>query len=479
VLIEVLHRLGLRLSLWEHPYISVESELFAVGKEKGYFVRRPDGEVYAIDYGLSLSPKPDGRVRLAAGRDSWNAPAAMVDFTNPEAVLWYKDLHRPLLRMGVDAFKTDFGEDIPADAVFANGQTGATMHNLYPLLYNRAVFEVTQEEKGYGVVWARSGFAGSQLYPLVWSGDPAADFQSLASTVRGGLSAGLSGLPFWSSDIGGYRGAPPAELYVRWAQFGFFCSHSRMHGDSPREPWVFGEEAAAIVRRYALLRYELFPYIYSAAFEAGLEGLPIIRALPLVFPDDPNVFDKDFEYMFGPWFLVAPVVEPGGKREVYLPEGVWFDYWTGETLVGPRNLSLLVPLDVLPLYVRGGAIIPRMARVRRIPEERLDPVVVEVWPHSQSSYNLYEDEGVTELKCDRRKGEVALEWSGPLTRRVILHFRKIPRPGKITLIRNEEPEKTLELEGVWMNETYVLALPETAGARLAVRFATSSRRKPD
>jgi alpha-D-xyloside xylohydrolase len=470
VLIEVLHRLGLRLSLWEHPYISVESELFAAGKEKGYFIRRPDGDIYVIDYGLSLAPKPDGRIRPASGKDSWNAKVAIVDFTNPEATGWFKDLHRPLLKMGVDVFKTDFGEDIPADAVFANGKTGAAMHNLYPLLYNRAVFEVTQEEKGYGVVWGRSAFAGSQQVPLVWSGDPAADFQSLASTIRGGLSAGLSGLPFWSNDIGGYRGMPSAELYIRWAQFGLFCSHSRMHGDSPREPWAFGEEAVSVVRKYALLRYELFPYIYSTAFEAGLKGLPVIRALPLVFPDDPNVHDKDFEYMFGPWLLVAPVLEAGGKHEVYLPEGAWFNYWTGEELEGPKNLRLHVPLDVLPLYVHGGAIIPRMQRAWRIPEERVDPLILEVWPHGQSSYNLYEDEGVTEFRCDQGKDEITFEWSGPLPRQMILHFKGINKAKRITIATSEEPEKTYELEGMLVNKTYVLAIPETAGARLILVF---------
>jgi alpha-D-xyloside xylohydrolase len=469
LLIEVLHRLGLKLSLWEHPYISVKSELYAVGKEKSYFVRRPDGEVYTIDYGLSLAPKPDGRARLAAGEDSWNARVAIVDFTNPEAADWFKDLHRPLLRMGVDVFKTDFGEDIPADALFANGQTGAALHNLYPLLYNRAVFEVTQEEKGYGVVWGRSAFAGSQQYPLVWSGDPAADFQSLAATIRSGLSAGLAGLPFWSNDIGGYRGMPSAELYVRWAQFGLFCSHSRMHGDSPREPWFFGEEAVAIVRKYALLRYELFPYIYSAAFEAGLEGLPVIRALPLVFPADPNVFDKDFEYMFGPSLLVAPVIEPGGKRDVYMPEGVWFDYWTGEVHEGPKNLRVQAPLDILPLYVLGGAIIPRTQRGRRIPEERLDPLVIEVWPHGRSQAKLYEDEGVTEFRCDQGKDGISLEWSGPLPRRMIFHFRGIEKPKAVVMSANEEPDKLWELEGMELDKKYVLAVPETAGGRLVLR----------
>jgi len=469
-LIEKIHLQGLKVSLWEHPYISGQSELFEEGKAKGYFLRRPGGEIYVIDYGLSLAPKPDGFVRQTSPVDSWNARAAIVDFVNPEAAAWFKDLHRPLLRLGVDVFKTDFGEDIPADAVFFNGQTGATMHNLYPLLYNRAVFEVIQEEKGYGVVWARAAFAGSQQYPLVWSGDPAANFESLASTIRGGLSAGMSGLPFWSNDIGGYRGMPSAELYVRWAQFGLFCSHSRMHGDSPREPWFFGQEAAEIVRKYALLRYELFPYIYSAAFEASLRGLPVIRALPLVFPDDPNVYDKDFECMFGPWILVAPIIEPGGKRDIYLPEGRWIDYWSGKAHEGPKNLKVEVPLHTLPLFIPGGAILPKMQRSWRIPEERVDPLIAEVWPHETSSYHLYEDEGVTEFNCSQDKKELGFEWSGPLPRRIILHFKGIAKPKKITMTTKEEPAKIFELEGIFLDRTYVLAVPETSGARLKLEF---------
>jgi alpha-D-xyloside xylohydrolase len=469
-LIEKTHARGLKLSLWEHPYISVESDLFEEGKAKGYFVRRQDGEVYVIDYALSLAPRPDGAVRQASPADSWNARVAIIDFTNPEASAWFQDLHRPLLRLGVDVFKTDFGEDVPADAVSFNGQTGATMHNLYPLLYNRAVFEVTSQEKGYGVVWGRAAFAGSQQYPLVWSGDPAADFQSLASTIRGGLSAGMSGLPFWSNDIGGYRGMPSAELYVRWAQFGLFCSHSRMHGESPREPWFFGEETAAIVRKYIQLRYELFPYLYSAAFEASLKGLPVIRALPLAFPDDPNVYDKDFEFMFGPWLLVAPVIEPGGKRSVYLPEGRWFDYWTGEVHDGPKILKLEVPLDELPLFVRGGAIIPRMQRAWRIPEERIDPLIVQAWPHGSSAYHLFEDAGVTEFGLNQSKKELNFEWSGPLERRVIFHFKGMPKPKSIALITKEEPGKIYELEGIFLEKTYVLAIPETSSARMHLAF---------
>jgi alpha-D-xyloside xylohydrolase len=469
-LIESLHRRGLKLSLWEHPYISVESDLFALGREKGYFVRRPDGEVYVIDYGLSLAPPPGGRLRLAEEDDSWNARAAIVDFPNPEAAAWYKELHRPILRMGVDAFKTDFGEDIPEDAVFHNGLTGAVMHNLYPLLYNRTVFEVVQEEKGCGVVWARSAFAGSQQYPLVWSGDPAADFASLACTIRGGLSAGMSGLPFWSNDIGGYRGTPSAELYVRWAQFGLFCSHSRMHGDGPREPWHFGEEALEIVRRYAHLRYELFPYFYSTAREAGFKGLPVIRGLPLAFPDDPNGFDKDFEFMLGPWILVAPVVEPGGRCTVYLPEGEWFNFWTGRAHVGPKILRFRAALDLLPLYIRGGAIIPKMQRAWRIPEERINPLIVEVWPRGESSYQLNEDEGVTEFTCRSAPKTVDFEWSGPLPRQVILHFRGIKKPKEVELTTGEEPEKVFEMEGMALKTTYVLAVPETSAAKIKLGF---------
>ncbi len=469
-LIQTLHRRGLKLSLWEHPYVSVESDLFPLGREKGYFVRRPDGQVYVIDYGLSLSPRPDGRARLAEDGDSWNARVAIIDLTNPEAAAWFKELHRPVLRLGADVFKTDFGEDIPEDAVFHNGQTGATMHNLYPLLYNRAVFEVIQEEKGYGAVWARSAFAGSQQYPLVWSGDPAADFQSLACTIRGGLSAGMSGLPFWSSDIGGYRGMPSPELYVRWAQFVLFCSHSRMHGDSPREPWHFGEEALKIVRRYADLRYELFPYIYSAAHEAALSGMPVIRGLSLVFSDDPMSSGCDFEYLFGPWILVAPVVRMDGRKEVYLPEGIWFDYWTGKRHTGPENLRLRAPLDILPLFIRGGAIIPKMPRALRIPEERIDPLIVEVWPAGKSGYLFYEDDGVTEFRSLARRKKLELEWSGPLPRRLIFHFRGIRKPEKIAFLSEEEPEKIFELEGLTLETFYVLAVPETAAGKVRLFF---------
>jgi len=434
-LIRRVHALGLKLCLWEHPYISVESERYAHGKDKGYFVRKPDGDVYVIDYGLSLAPRPDGRVRLGGKAETWNAPAAIVDLTNPEARAWFKNLHRPALRMGVDTFKTDFGEDIPDDARFHDGRTGAEVHNLYPLLYNAAVFEVTAEEKGRGLVWARSGTAGSQRFPVCWSGDPASDWDSLAATVRGGLSAGMSGLALWSHDIGGYRGRPDSELYIRWAQFGLFTSHSRMHGDSPREPWLFGDKALAIVKKFIRLRYRLFPYIRSAALEARQTGMPVLRALPLVFPDDPNIAAWDHEYMFGPSFLVAPVIHGieelgrgGGRRSgpprmpVYLPAGEWIDYWTGRRYAGPMTLDAVARLDIMPLFVRAGAIIPMMKEAVRIPEGLIDPLELELYPgpSRSSGYALLEEEGRTSFRLETVKGGVILAWSGAVPRSLVI-----------------------------------------------------------
>jgi alpha-D-xyloside xylohydrolase len=460
-LIRRIHSLGLKLCLWEHPYISIESPLFEEGRKKGYFVLRPDGTIYVIDYGLSLAPRPDGRVRLAGPQQTWNAPVAIIDLTDPAARSWFQDLHRPLLRAGVDAFKTDFGEDIPADACFSDGRTGREMHNLYPLLYNAAVFEVTAEEKGRGIVWSRAATAGSQRYPVGWSGDPAADWASLAATVRGGLSAGMSGLAFWSHDIGGYRGTPDPELYVRWAQLGLFSSHSRMHGDSPREPWRFGEEALAIVRKFVRLRYRLFPYIRSAALEARATGLPVLRALPLAFPDDPNAAAWDHEYMFGPSLLAAPVIRPieeleaaerrrcrpagkglsphatvplirgGGPRfPVYLPPGKWFDYWTGRIFRGPAVVAAAAPLDILPLFVRAGAILPMTKAAERIPAGRIDPLELMLYPCGRSSYTLFEEEGRTDFYLRPAERGYALDWSGPVARRLIVRYGHGLRTGK-------------------------------------------------
>ncbi len=416
-----LHERGLKLSLWEQPYISIEGDHFEEGKAQGYFLKRPDGEVYIIDYGLSLSPRPDGIIRTAESAESWNAPVVIVDLTNPRAVAWFQDLHRPVLQLGVDVLKTDFGEDIPEDAVFSNGQTGKTLHNLYPLLYNAAVTEVMEQERGYALVWSRSGTAGNQRYPVCWSGDPGADFDSLACTIRGGLSIGQSGIPFWSSDIGGYRGKPTPRLYVRWAQFTLLCSHARMHGDSAREPWVYGDEAMDIVRAFTQLRYRLFPYLYSTAHQAAANGLPVIRAMSLAFPDDENTYDKDLQYMLGDYLLVAPIYDDGESRRVYLPEGAWLDYWTGEVFHGPRHVTAHAPLDTMPIYVRGGAVVPTMPDATRIPGQ-VDRLIVEVYPHGEASSIWHDDALSAQFVHTTGDNVSTLGWQGALPPIVTLRF---------------------------------------------------------
>ncbi len=466
--IQRLHEAGLKLCLWEHPYISIESELFSVGEKNGYFLKRPDGTVYIIDYGLSLAPRPDGVARISTPENSWNARVAIIDLTNPAAYAWFQDLHRPIFRMGVDVFKTDFGEDVPADAVFHNGETGATMHNLYPLLYNQCVSEVTQQEKGYQLVWARSAAAGSQRTPVYWSGDPAADFDSLACTIRSGLCSGISGLPFWSNDIGGYRGMPTPRLYVRWAQFGLFCSHSRMHGDSPREPWHFGAEATNIVRRYLRLRYRLFPYLYSAAQEAARTGMPVIRALALAFPDDPGGFREDLEYMFGPWLLVAPIYDTGDRRRVYLPPGEWVDYWTKSRFRGPAHIWVDAPLETLPLFVRAGAIIPMTSDDRRLVETPADPIILELYPAPQMRWTFLEDEGETEFAGALEADTFTFEWRGGPARIGQVRIVGISGVRQISL---QTPDGTHMLVTDWNitpDSALEIRLPPLAHAQLIV-----------
>jgi alpha-D-xyloside xylohydrolase len=262
--------------------------------------------------------------------------------------------------MGVDTFKTDYGEYVPEDAVFENGQSGAAMHNLYPHLYNRAVYGAVASANGAddALVWARSAWTGGQRYPVHWGGDAQVSFSGMANALRGGLSASLSGFGFWSHDIGGFSGRPSEELYVRWAQFGLLSSHARCHGTTPREPWAFGERATAIFRRYAELRYRLLPYIYSHAEQTARTGIPVVRPLVLGYQDDRQARSVESEFLLGEDILVAPVFEPATSREVYLPEGEWVDYWTDERYAGEQWVAVDAPLERLPLFVRAPSLLP-------------------------------------------------------------------------------------------------------------------------
>jgi alpha-D-xyloside xylohydrolase len=317
-----------------------------------------------------------------------------VDFTHPDAYAWYRDAHAALFAQGVDVLKTDFAEQVPEDAVAANGDRGTRVHNAYALLFNRCVFEATERHApGEGIVWGRSGWAGSQRYPLQWGGDPQTDWEGLAASIRGGLSWGMSGVPFYSHDIGGFYhrspGTPPdVDLYVRWTQAGVMASHTRFHGTSPREPWHFGETAERIVRRWLEWRYRLIPYLQACAYEAHRTGLPVMRAMPLACPGDPAAWGFEEQYLLGPALLVAPVLRPDGRSRVYLPEGRWYDIDTGEAAEGPRMIERTVPLDAMPIYGRDGHMLPLGPVVQHTGELRADVDVAELWEFGRPRHGL-------------------------------------------------------------------------------------------
>lgn len=287
--------------------------------------------------------------------------AAPIDFTNPEAVSWFKtQLIKPLLEAGVDVIKTDFGEGIQPSMQFAEGD-GHALHNVYLLLYNKAVYEITQEVHGEdnAMVWGRSAYAGSQRYPVQWSGDNAATFGSMQGSLRGGLSYGLSGFTFWSQDTGGFVGEPTDELAIRWTQLSIFQSHIRYHGCYPfREPWQYAEDTQDILREYLNYRYRLIPYLYSESIESAASGLPVLRPLVIDYQNDRTTHAIDDQFMSGRSILVAPVMREDGNRSVYLPEGVWYDFFSKESKEGRQWITQDCPIDRIPIWLKGGSVIP-------------------------------------------------------------------------------------------------------------------------
>ena len=389
---------GFKLSLWENPYVWLNTEMYREGVEKGYFVRSQNG-------GLARPlENPDDTVLL--------------DFTNPEAYRWWQEKHRSYLRMGVAAFKPDYGEAVPADALFADGRTGEQVHNVYPLLYNRCVYEVMREERAEAMLFNRSGYAGSQRYPIHWTGDQPCTWGGMAAALRSGLSMSMSGISMWSHDIGGFWNPdnmepPDPTLYVRWAQFGLLSSHARFHGIRGREPWYFGDKAVEVVREFSRLRYRLLPYIYSLAKEAEKTGLPVVRPLVLEYPDDPVAGAIDYEYLLGPNLLVAPVMNDEGRCLVYLPPGAWFDWWSGERLEGPRHLRLQVPLERLPLYVRGDSLLVTAPEMDHVGQRDWRPLSVDVRLGGSARATVWSPERPLALEGERAGDEVRLRVSGP------------------------------------------------------------------
>jgi alpha-D-xyloside xylohydrolase len=334
---------GLRISLWINPYIGQASPLFEEGKSLGYLLRRNDG--------------PGGTAGSVWQWDLWQAGNAIVDFTNPAACEWFKSKLRPLLEMGVDCFKTDFGERIPTDVVYHDGSDPEQMHNLYTQLYNQTVFDLLVEHsKGDAIVFARSATVGGQTMPVHWGGDNTSSFESMAESLRGGLSLGLSGFGYWSHDIGGFEGNPDPNVFKRWLAFGLLSSHSRLHGnESVRVPWAFDEEAVDVTRTFVKLKQKLMPYLLETSKAANQQGIPMMRAMLLEFPAERTCWNLDQQYMFGSDLLVAPVFSATGDVEFYLPEGEWTNFFTGAKVQGGRWVTENHGFESLPLYVRQGS----------------------------------------------------------------------------------------------------------------------------
>jgi alpha-D-xyloside xylohydrolase len=332
---------GLRICAWINPYIAQRSRLFAEGRDKGYLLRRPDGDVWQWDM--------------------WQPGMAIVDFTNPRAREWYAAKLDALLDAGVDCFKSDFGERIPTDVAYFDGSDPERMHNYYTYLYNQTVFELLRERRGEGeaIVFARSATAGSQQYPIHWSGDSESTFEAMAENLRGGLSLGMCGFGYWSHDIGGFEGTPEPALFKRWIAFGLLSSHSRLHGSSSyRVPWLLDEEAVDVLRVFTKLKARLMPYLYQAAQQAHRDGIPMMRAMVLEFPCDPACTHLERQYMLGADLLVAPVFSAAGDVAFYLPEGTWTHVLTGKPVPGGRWHRERHSFMSVPLLARPGAVIP-------------------------------------------------------------------------------------------------------------------------
>jgi len=276
-------------------------------------------------------------------------------------------------------------------------------------------------------VWARSSYAGNQRYPVHWAGDPLSKYYSMACSLKAGLGLSLSGFAFWNADIGGYKGIPTPDLYVRWAQFSLFCSHVRCHGISSREPWVFGKEALEIFRFYDKLRYRLIPYLYSYAHEASETGLPLMRPLVLEYQEDPNTYTRDLQYLLGKELLVAPVFNPQGQVNIYLPQGTWIDYWTGKEYQGPVNIKDRVDLKTLPLFVRQDSIIPMGPEMSYVEEKPFDPITLDMYISDEARFTLRDDEETIEFVC-RKRGESIQLHIGESDKRYIVKLNNATCP---------------------------------------------------
>lgn len=334
---------GLKICVWINPYVAQRSAMFDEGMANGYLLKKADGT------GVWQT-------------DAWQSGMGIVDFTNPAACRWFGDKLRALIEMGVDCFKTDFGEVIPTEVVYHDGSDPQLMHNYYTYLYNKTVFGVLEEHFGAGnaIVFARSATVGGQQFPVHWGGDSTATFESMAESLRGGLSLTLSGFGYWSHDIGGFELTASSDVYKRWCAFGLLSSHSRLHGNaSYRVPWAYNDpEAVDVLRHFTKLKCRLMPYLFDVACQAHERGVPMMRAMLLEFPADPGCDHLDLQYMLGDALLVAPIFAQDQAVTYYLPDGAWTSLLSGEKIQGGRWCKETHDFFSLPLLVRSNTILP-------------------------------------------------------------------------------------------------------------------------
>jgi alpha-glucosidase len=469
----------------EYPVLHERSPLFGEAEARGFLLT-------------------SGYERASAatrGPANYREGQRLIDFSNPAARAWWWEAHRSLVKLGVAGWWLDGGEGPPASARLHAG-TGALLHNVYDRFRHQAFADGEAADRPDGRVFllCRSGAPGMQRFGAAcWSGDINNDFATLEAQLPLGLNTGLSGVPYWGTDVGGFFHPIPetGELYARWFQLAAFCPVFRSHGWVWREhvPWAHGPEVEAICRRYAELRYRLLPYTYTLAWQAHTLGLPLMRALVLNYPDDPRVWSLGHQFLWGDDLLIAPVTREGATAwPVYLPEGGWYDFWTGVRHEGPRGVTVDAPLDRLPIFVRAGAIVPLGPVVQHTRERPLDEITLLIYPEGASRFEMYEDDGrsqayrdgrraLTTFTCTKDTRDVTVRIEAPAGdaavvpagRRYVLQVR-IDRPASVRLDGAGELPRTAAGDGPgWWEDGHGftwIRLPAQRAATVVIMTAT-------
>lgn len=433
---------GIKVCVWINPYIAQESCLFEEGMENGYLIKRPNGNVWQWDM--------------------WQPGMAIVDFTNPAACKWYADKLAGLVDMGVDCFKTDFGERIPTDVVYHDGSDPQKMHNYYTQLYNKCVYDLLVEKKGAeeAVLFARSATVGGQKFPVHWGGDCWSDYESMAESLRGGLSLMMSGFAYWSHDIGGFENTSTADVYKRWCAFGLLSSHSRLHGStSYRVPWAYDDEAVDVVRFFTKFKAKLMPYLYKTSVDATQTGVPTMRAMVLEYTDDITCHYLDKQYMLGDNLLVAPILNDEKMGIFYLPEGTWTEVLTNEVIQGGKWIRKEYDYFSLPLLAKENSVVA-LGNVDDTPEYEYAKDV---------TLNVYElAQGSIVASVPNMKGEEKLNVEIALNGTTVTCTPKAENSFKVSFVNKKVEAK--ENCTVEVFETYSLVTPINVNEKFVVEY---------